>query len=642
MGRMHRQRGRHRRPRRHAPVAVAAVLALVVVASAGGIAAWRIESSAEARSRRDVVARADAYLSAWSGRDWNAMRRLADRPPKDFTAFHKAIAAALRESAATYRRGGEPVLSGATATVPFDVDATLDGLGRWSYRSRLSFTRVGERWLVRWSPSTVHPQLRPGTELQRTRTWAARAPILARDGTALTVPATVYVVGVEPARIEDRAELLRALRTYAGADPEAVARALDAPGVQPSWFVPVATLSASRYRAVRAQLHPVPGTVFRTEKTRTLRSDGFAEGVVGSTGEVTADLLRRLGQPYQAGDVVGLSGLEYAFDRQLAGSPSGSVQVVDGRGRIVRTVASFRGREPRAVRTTLDVRTQAAAQSALSGVGKPAALVAMDTGTGDLRAVVSVPSNGFDRALEGRYPPGSTFKIVTSTALLEQGTTLRSTITCPPTVDVGGRSFSNFEGETFGTITFVQAFERSCNTAFIQLASGLSGKQLKAAADGYGFDSDYSIPVAVAGGQFPLPADATEEAAAAIGQGRVLASPVEMCSVAAAVASGAWHAPRLTQADRPVAPKPLDEGVAASLRTLMRAVVTSGTGAAADIPDVEVFGKTGTAEFGTAGQTHAWFVGFEGRLAFAVLVEGGGVGGEVAAPIAATFLRALT
>jgi cell division protein FtsI/penicillin-binding protein 2 len=124
----------------------------------------------------------------------------------------------------------------------------------------------------------------------------------------------------------------------------------------------------------------------------------------------------------------------------------------------------------------------------------------------------------------------------------------------------------------------------------------------------------------------------------------VVVSPLTMASVAATVASGTWHAPRLVvgAANDGVAPRPLDPGVAAALQSMMQGVVTSGTAAGAGLPPGTI-GKTGTAEFGGGSPppTHAWFVGARGDVAFAVVVYGGGVGGAVAAPIAARFLAGL-
>jgi len=147
-------------------------------------------------------------------------------------------------------------------------------------------------------------------------------------------------------------------------------------------------------------------------------------------------------------------------------------------------------------------------------------------------------------------------------------------------------------------------------------------------------------------GSVPATTPGTDQAAASIGQGRIEVSPLAMAVLAGAVARGASMAPTLVKAGPgagPAATEPLDPGVVASLRTLMRSVVTEGSGTALrDAPGGEVFGKTGTAEYGTDSppRTRAWFVGYQGDIAFAVLVEDGRSGGSVAAPIARAFLDA--
>jgi cell division protein FtsI/penicillin-binding protein 2 len=214
-----------------------------------------------------------------------------------------------------------------------------------------------------------------------------------------------------------------------------------------------------------------------------------------------------------------------------------------------------------------------------------------------------------------------------------------------------------------GRISFASAFAHSCNTAFVQQAAKrLDGDELVDAAARFGFGLDPSPGIPAVTSRVPAPSDRADLAAESFGQGRVTASPLQMALVAATVANGRWRQPRLVTGDavaepggsgdsggsgsggsEPVkAPDPLDPKVAGTLRTLMREVVTEGTAAPAGLP-AGVGGKTGTAEFGTGDPlpTHAWFIGFRGDLAFAVVVEDGGVGGRVAAPVAARFLRAL-
>jgi cell division protein FtsI/penicillin-binding protein 2 len=212
---------------------------------------------------------------------------------------------------------------------------------------------------------------------------------------------------------------------------------------------------------------------------------------------------------------------------------------------------------------------------------------------------------------------------------------------------VDGKEFHNAEHEVLGDISFRAAFARSCNTAFVGLAPRLSFAAESRAAALFGIGRTWHLGVPVFSGAAPPASSVVDGAAASFGQGRVLVSPVAMAAVAAAVARGRWEQPRLLTSPAVAQSEPgppLAE--APTLRSLMRSVVVDGTGAAlAAVPGGPVYGKTGTAEYGddTPPRTHAWFVGWQGELAFAVLVADtkDGFGGEVAAPVAARFLRSL-
>jgi cell division protein FtsI/penicillin-binding protein 2 len=296
------------------------------------------------------------------------------------------------------------------------------------------------------------------------------------------------------------------------------------------------------------------------------------------------------------------------------------------------------------VTTTVDPGVEAAAESALNGLARPAALVALQASTGDVLAAVSRPvSDAFDIALDGQYPPGSTFKVVTTADLLEQGKTPESPASCPPTITAGGETFHNFEGEAAASLTLEQAFAESCNAAFIGLAADLPYGSFPTTAKQFGIGTTPQIGVSAFGGSVPAPTSDADRAATAIGQAEVTVSPLAMATAAAAVDSGSLHLPRLVAGagDDAIAPVALPTNVVAGLRQMMAAVVADGTASGAGLPP-GTLGKTGTAEFGNANppQTHAWFIGYRGDLAFAVLVVGGGVGGAVAAPVAARFLDA--
>jgi cell division protein FtsI/penicillin-binding protein 2 len=368
--------------------------------------------------------------------------------------------------------------------------------------------------------------------------------------------------------------------------------------------------------------------------------------VIGRIGPVTAEILKDLGPSYRDTDTVGLSGLERVYEPRLAGTPGRRFVIRDPQGTTIDTLKDLPGVPGQPVRTTIDLRTQQAAESALADGPSPAALVAVQPSTGELRAIVSTPTDvEFNRALDGRYPPGSTFKIVTTTALLANGVTPATQTSCPPTFTIDGRAFRNFEGEAEPSLTFGRAFAISCNTAFLQLGEKLPDGAMKRAASATGFDAKPALPLAALGGSMPDPTSATERAAATIGQGKVTASPLAMATVAGAIGAGTWNPSKLVLDPAPKpgeAARPLDPKLVESLRSLMGDVVANGTGTEAAVEGRAVSGKTGTAEFGGGENppTHAWFVGFSGDLAFSVLVEGGGVGGRVAAPIAGEFLRA--
>ncbi|HEX2316932.1 MAG TPA: penicillin-binding transpeptidase domain-containing protein [Thermomonospora sp.] len=294
----------------------------------------------------------------------------------------------------------------------------------------------------------------------------------------------------------------------------------------------------------------------------------------------------------------------------------------------------------RTIRTTLDRRLQSAAERTVSG--RTAAIVAVRPSSGEVLAVAD--GLGGRNAFLGSYPPGSTFKVVTASALLADGMSPGSGVDCPASVVTAQRTIRNSDGLALGRTSLRQAFADSCNTTFAGLGvERLGAEGLGAAAERFGFGGPITPGTAAARGSFPEPDGGAELAEASIGQGRVQASPLVMALVAAAVADGTWRSPRLVEAkliresgERPQPSR--DVPGASSLRSMMRAVVTDGTARRAGLPGGAA-GKTGTAEVG-AGDPHAWFIGYHEDVAFAVLVARGGSGPEVAAPMAARFLRA--
>jgi cell division protein FtsI/penicillin-binding protein 2 len=611
---------------RRAGVVVSALLAAALLAGCS--------------SGPDASPVARSFLSDWAAGRLGAASRLTTSPAAAETALAHADSA-LDITRARLELSSTTTASG-TATGSFLARLDLAGLGRWTYRGTLRLVQVNGRWRVAWRPSDVYPGLRARQGLARTRTLPPRAPILGAGGAALVTPQPVVIVGIVPARATSLTSTLATLAGAVGIDPARVQAVLQA--APPKSFVPVITLRRAAYEAAKAAIYSLPGVEFESTTEELAPTATFGLPVLGRVGPATADALARIGAGrYLGTDEVGLSGLELAYQNRLAGAPSGSVEIVGRSGRTIRVLHRFVGRPGQPLATTIDPAAESAAEAALTGTSRPAALVALRASTGAILAAASTPADSvFDRALDSEYPPGSSFKVVTTTALLASGTSPSTPVPCPTEAVIDGKAFHNFEGEAPGTVPFTTDFAISCNTAFVGLASKLAPTALPAAARSFGFGARWDLPLTYYSGQVPAPADLVEQAADGIGQGRVLASPLNMAVVAATVDAGRLVTPVLLadQVGRAPAGPALGSVVDAQLHALMRAVVTSGTGTAANLPGAPVYGKTGTAEFGSVQplQTHAWFIAFRGDIAVAALVDGGGVGGRVAAPLVARFL----
>jgi cell division protein FtsI/penicillin-binding protein 2 len=213
-------------------------------------------------------------------------------------------------------------------------------------------------------------------------------------------------------------------------------------------------------------------------------------------------------------------------------------------------------------------------------------------------------------------------------------------VNCPKTLNVSGFTVKNAEDEAYGPIDIKQALAVSCNTAFVNIRESITEADMVRAAQLYGFNGPAPLPIQSFGGSYPKPTGPVDVATSAFGQAAVEASPLQMASVAAAVAAGEWRQPFVV--GRSNVSHPIPANVDTQLKDMMRAVVTSGTAAPVPFPGV-VYGKTGTAEYGSTPplSSHAWFIGWRGDVAFAVIVEGGGFGASVAAPVASRFLAQL-
>lgn len=375
----------------------------------------------------------------------------------------------------------------------------------------------------------------------------------------------------------------------------------------------------------------------------------------------------------------GRAGVERYFDGVLAGSAphqgwQGVVQELLGI-----TAASD-------VVLSVERTASTVAEKALRAAGRPGAVVAIDVATGAIVAMASLP--GFDpanlgrdwpglsnavtspflnRALSGLFPPGSAFKPVVAAAALEKGwVTPDTSFYCAGERWVDGQVIRDFGGVAHGNLTLSQALAVSCNVTFSGLGIALGPQVIGDFATRLGIGRDWQLGVPSARSSFPRGAkDAWQGAELGIGQGSLVVTPLDMAAMAVTIARGGnlqppyvvekttGFAPSGTALDTaagarlggiPPAERVLSPLTAARLKEMMVLVVDEGTGTAAGIAGVRVAGKTGSAE-NPRGAAHAWFIGFapaeNPRYAVSVVVENGGLGGQVAAPVGGRILKYL-
>jgi cell division protein FtsI/penicillin-binding protein 2 len=600
----------------------------------------------------DVVEAGEAFLADWAAGDLEAAAA-ATTDPELATALLQQTAEDLPDAVLS-ADAGRPTVDEENATLSWTAGWDLAAAPDWSYDTSLRLREGEDGWQVVAEPAMVHPELAEGQHLEISRSLPERAGITDGAGQPLFTPTEVVNVGVDPAQVTDLPALAAALSAATGIAAETIIADVEA--APEGQFVPVITLRRPQFEAIRAQVFDLPGAVFPTDTRLLAPSSRFALALLGRVGAATAEIIEETSEDgvpqYAATDQLGLSGLQRAFQEQLTGTPGFTVRVVStdestaDEGREIDAVEPVPG-EP--VQTPLVPAIQNAADAAAATQTLPTHIVVVRPGTGEILAVSSNEAADPTNALAGQFPPGSSMKTMTATALLSAGAlTPQTPVPCPGTTMVDGREFENEDQFDLGTVPFTEAFAQSCNTSFIQAALGLPDPALAEAAASYGVGTDWELPVGIFGGSVPSDATGTTKAADAIGQGQVLMSPAQMALVAAGIASGTPAAPVEVVGAEPAGPAPEGPGqqVLDALRPMMRQVVLSGTATALGDRG-EVYGKTGTAEYGdaTPPQAHGWFMGYRmggasGDIAFAVLVEGGG-SSSVAVGVTDTFLGGL-
>lgn len=517
-----------------------------------------------------------------------------------------------------------------------------------------ALTLADGAWSATWSPAVVHPQATVESVMTIQRTAAERGDVTGWGGQPLVVDRPIFRIGIDKANLtQDRWQpAAEALAQGLDLDDPAgfVQRVLDAGPAAYSVALTIRQTDGEQYGI--DELRAMEGVLIQEDSIPLAPTAAFARPILGSVGEATAEIIEASQGQIEAGDIVGTSGLQRAYDEQLRGTPAVRVVLTGGDSGdlLLHEADAVRGAD---LSTTLDASLQSYAETRLSEIVSASAIVALQGTSGAVLAAASGPgSAGLSTATVGQYAPGSTFKVVTALALIRSGLTPDSPVECTPTVTVDGREFSNYPGypaSSMGTIPLREAIAQSCNTALIAQHATVTSSDIADAAASLGIGATLpegeAWPFPYFSGSVPTEADGTTHAGDLIGQGEVLASPLAMAGVAASVAAGRTVTPMLVEIEdppTPVAPAaPLTAEEAQTLQGLMYGVVEGGSSTfLLEVPGDPVGAKSGTAQFGTQDppQTHAWMIAFQGDLAVAVLVEVGDYGTATAGPILQDFL----
>ncbi len=530
----------------------------------------------------------------------------------------------------------------------WDVDSSAND---WTYLRTATLEEGGDGWAVTWSPFLLAPDLVAGETLQVRRVQADRAQVLGAGGAVLVEDRPVHRIGIDKTRVT-AAEwdgAARGLAQALGTDPDAYAAQVAAAGEKA--FVEAIVVRDNDPSYDVATLGAMPGVNAVADTLPLAPTRTFARPVLGTVGQATAEIIEASDGGVVAGDLTGLSGLQQQYDEQLRGLPGLTIVATTGDAH-ERQLFHVEPQVGTPLQTTIDPTLQDAAEAQVATIAdRASAVVAIRPSTGEVLAVASgAGGGGTSTATLGLYPPGSTFKVVSSLALLRAGLTPDSMVTCPPTATIDGREFSNVPGyptDALGDITLRTAVANSCNTAFLTAADQAPQTALATAAEALGLGQDVDLGYAASLGSVPTDATGTDHAASMIGQGRIQATPLGMATVAASVVAGARVTPHLVvRADLGAAAapaQPVTEAEAEALRSMMRSVVTDGGSTfLQDVPGAEVLAKSGTAQFGTGEdlQNHTWMIAGQGDLAVAVFVETGESGVTTAGPLLKGFLQA--
>jgi len=518
-------------------------------------------------------------------------------------------------------------------------------------------------WKIKWNYNLIFPDMTEESKFVREVILPERGVIFDRNKNPLAVKGEVVEVGIQAAKVENQKILIEELTQIMDVDESEIMNSLQRYPDNPEWFSPLKTLTWENYKKLEEKLRPISGVFFRKKESRVYPYKEITAHLTGYISEISNKEIESSEEiNYISGELTGKSGLEKSYEKKLRGKNGYILYLQNNNNK--KELMRKKAVDGENLITSIDRDLQKKVWQALDN--KTGAVVVSDPKNGEILAMVSSPSydpNQFvlgmsqsdwekiqknekspmlNRAIQGLYPPGSTFKIITAASALDSGLVEMDTeFNDKGELKIEGNIVRNYQNEVFGKHTFKEALTYSINTAFAKIALELSKERLIEYINKFGFEKNINLGLEVKNSSIGEINSKVDLAWTGLGQAKVLTNPIQMNRIIAIVANQGKNVfPSLIKNN--LENEDLRQIIAKEninkLEEMLINVVDKGTGKNADLESIEIAGKTGTAEIGIDDEKpHAWFVGYapvnNPELAVAVFLENGGVGGKDAAPI---------
>lgn len=644
----------------------------------------------------------NAFLNAWAANDLQAMYALCSAEtrrtvaPEEFVRIYTEIA---REATITAVRPRLiAVLQEARqATAAIKVEFQTGFVGNFEVENELPLVWEGERWAVVWSKQCIFRELAPRNLVSMISRPAVRANIYDAKGRGWAVKKDLITVGVVPRDIKDEAAVLSRLNVVLKIPQNEIKAKYE--GKPPTWFIPIADISVEESQK-NYQLLLEPGISLREKSTRAYREPIAAPHIIGFLGKIPAESLAEWqARGYTGDELVGRTGVEAWGESYLAGQRGGTLTIITPEGQIAATLAKREAVPARSIYLTIDYEFQRKVEDLLGE--RKGSVVVMEVNTGRVLALATWPRfdpNRFaeginvaawnelnsnpdkpllNRPLQGQYPSGSTFKMISMGTIMERGGVPATQVyNCPGSWNKLGWTMTCWLKSGHGNIALQDAITGSCNVTFYQVGYDLSyidKDALPAYAKAFGLGAPTGIgrmpdgapwdPFGEAGGLIPDDAwkrrtygegwSVGDTVNLAVGQGFLRVTPLQMCRMVAAIANGGTlyrpqiiekvagvgDQPEITFKPEKVGRLPVTPETLKAIQEGMLGVTTKSFGTArhrfVDFP-YKVAGKTGSAQ-NEGKLPHSWFVGYlpadKPEIAIVTMIENVGEGSTYAAPL---------